>query len=72
MIFEKLSDIISEKMDIDLSLISMDSTFESLQLDSLDMVEIIMEIEDEFGVSIESAEGLKTVSDLVKHIEANQ
>ena len=69
MAYEKLANIISEKMDIDISLIDMDSTFESLQLDSLDMVEIIMEIEDEFNVSIESAEGLKTVADLVKFIE---
>lgn len=72
MIYEKIAGIISDKMDIDSDDIKEDSTFESLKIDSLDMVEIIMDIEEEFDVSIEDAENLKTVSDLVKFIEDNQ
>ena len=59
-------------MDIDVEDISMDSTFESLKIDSLDMVEIVMDIEEEFDISIEEAENLKSVSDLVKYIEDNK
>ena len=72
MIYEKIAGIISEKMDIDVEEISMDSSFESLKIDSLDMVEIVMDIEEEFDISIEEAENLKTVSDLVEFIQANQ
>ena len=72
MIYEKIAGIISDKMDIDVEEISMDSSFESLKIDSLDMVEIVMDIEEEFDVSIEEAENLKTVSDLVEFIENNK
>ncbi|MEA5002924.1 MAG: acyl carrier protein [Christensenella sp.] len=72
MIYEKIAGIISDKMDIDVEEIKMDSSFESLKIDSLDMVEIVMDIEEEFDVSIEEAENLKSVSDLVKFIEENK
>ncbi|HBU13389.1 MAG TPA: acyl carrier protein [Clostridiales bacterium] len=72
MVFEKIAGIISEKMDIDVADIKMDSTFESLKIDSLDMVEIVMDIEEEFDVSIEEAENLKTVADLVAFIDDNK
>jgi acyl carrier protein len=72
MVFDKIADIISDKMDIDRDGVTMDSSFESLKIDSLDMVEIVMDIEEEFDVSIEDAENLKTVSDLVAFIDANK
>lgn len=72
MIYEKIAEIISDKMDIDVDDITMDSTFESLKIDSLDMVEIVMDIEEEFDVSVEEAENLKSVADLVKYIEDNK
>ncbi len=72
MIYEKIAEIIGEKMDMDVEEISKDASFESLKVDSLDMVEIVMDIEEEFDVSIEEAENLKTVADLVEYIESNQ
>jgi acyl carrier protein len=72
MVYEKICEIIAEKMDIDSGDISMDSSFESLKIDSLDMVEIVMDIEEEFDISIEEAENLKTVADLVNFIEENK
>jgi Acyl carrier protein len=72
MVYEKIVEIIADKMDIDASDISIDSTFESLKIDSLDMVEIVMDIEEEFDISIEEAENLKTVADLVNFIEENK
>jgi acyl carrier protein len=72
MVYEKISEIIADKMDIDASDISMESSFESLKIDSLDMVEIVMDIEEEFDISIEEAENLKTVADLVNFIEENK
>jgi len=72
MVYEKICEIIAEKMDIEASEIAMESTFESLKIDSLDMVEIVMDIEEEFDISIEEAENLKTVADLVNFIEENK
>lgn len=50
-----------------------DSTFEELYLDSLDVVELVMDLEDEFNVSIsdEDAEGLRTVGQLFEYIETH-
>ena len=72
MVFDKIVEIISDKMDIDASDISMDSSFESLKIDSLDMVEIVMDIEEEFDITVEDAENLKTVADLVAFIDENK
>lgn len=67
--FEKIAEIIADKMDIDVSEIKPDSTFDSMHIDSLDMVEIVMEIEDAFEISIETGEGIETVQDLVDYIK---
>lgn len=66
---EKIKAIISEKMDIDPEEITEDSSFEEMKIDSLDMVEIVMDIEDEFDVTIDADEGLKTVGDLISFIQ---
>lgn len=69
MTLEKIIQIIGEKMDLDVSKINENATFESLHIDSLDMVEIIMDIEEAFDISIEEASDLRTVGDLVRYIE---
>jgi acyl carrier protein len=51
------------------SSITPETKFEDLGLDSLDMVDLIMALEDEFGVEIEAEEDLKTVGDLVTRID---
>ena len=70
MTFEKVAKIISEYKEIAVEEIAMDSTFaKDLGLDSLDTVELIMSLEDEFGVSLEIDENLKSVGDLVAMID---
>ena len=71
MIFEKIQEVISEQTGIDKSQITMDSTFtEDLNIDSLDMVELVMALEEEYGIEIdeESAEKIKTIGDVVEYI----
>lgn len=67
--FEKIREIIAEYKDMDASEIQMTSTFEELDLDSLDMVELVMEVEEKLGVTIEMSESIVTIEDLVKVIE---
>ena len=69
MVFEKVTAVIAENKGIDASEIKLESTFEELGLDSLDTVELVMAFEDEFGITIEVEEGLKTISDLVQLVE---
>ncbi|SMC60049.1 acyl carrier protein [Papillibacter cinnamivorans] len=68
MVLEKLSKLIAEHKDVDPAGITLETTLESLGLDSLEVVEIIMEFEEETGVAIEVNEKLKTVGDVVKLI----
>ena len=48
------------------------STFSELGLDSLDIVELVMHIEEEFGVSIETSENIRSVGDLLAIIESQK
>lgn len=70
--FEKVKEIIAKEMGIDKETITMDSRLaEDLGADSLDAVELIMAIEDTFGVSVDddSATKIKKVSDIVEFLE---
>ena len=72
MIFESIQSIISEQLGVDKEDITMDTNLtKDLEADSLDAVEIIMAIEDEFEIEIEDekAELLQTVADMVKLVE---
>ncbi|CAN0136743.1 MAG: acyl carrier protein [Halobacteriovoraceae bacterium] len=72
---EKVIKLISDATKVDMGKISTDTSFvDDLNLDSLDIVELMMKMEDEFGIEIpeEDAEGLKKVSDVVKYLETKQ
>ena len=72
MVFEKVRDIIAKELDVDASKITMDThIIDDLGADSLDAVDLIMAIEDEFGIQVddESAQKVKRISDLVYYIE---
>ena len=69
MIFEKLQGIMEEHLSIERDEIKLDSTFQSLGIDSLDTFQLIIEIEEEFGIEVESPENMKTIKDVVDYIE---
>ena len=69
---EKVIQIVSEQMSVDKSEISRDTSFvNDLNADSLDTVELVMELEDEFDLSIpdEEAEKLRTVGEAIDYIK---
>ena len=71
--FEKVCDIISEHLGLDADFnFSMETTWEELDADSLDLVEIIMEIEYEFDISVpdEDVAAMHTMGDLIDYIDA--
>lgn len=69
MTFEKVASMLAEYKGIDASEIKEESTFADLKLDSLDVAELVMNMEDEFGVTLELDESVKNVADLVKLID---
>lgn len=73
MVFEKIKGIVSQQLGVDADEITMESTFvEDLGADSLDVVELVMAMEDEFDLEIdeEEADGISTISDVVEYIKA--
>lgn len=71
MIFEQVVDMITDYSDLSPDDIKYDSTFEDLELDEIDLLDLAMAIEDEFGIAVEINYGLKTVGDVVEYIEEN-
>ena len=74
MVFEKLKEILAEQLDVDSDSITKDSMLiEDLGADSLDAIDIVMSVEDEFKIEVpgEIIEKIETVGDMLNYIENN-
>ncbi len=74
-IFERVKEIIVDQLDAEESKVTMEASFrDDLEADSLDVVELVMELEDEFDMEIadEEAEKINTVGDAVEYINSNK
>ena len=72
MIFEKIKELLADQLDVSADDMTMESDIANdLGADSLDVVELLMSIEDEFEIDIpdEEIENIKTIGDVVKYIE---
>ena len=65
-----IKDILSDNLDIAPESVNEASTFDSLGVDSLDMVELICELEDRCDIDFGEPEGLATVADLVAYVDS--
>ena len=75
MVFDKLKDLIADQLGVDEGEVTMEANIQDdLGADSLDVVDLVMSLEEEFDIEIpdEAVEGIKTVGDIVKVIEANK
>ena len=73
--FEKICELLADKFDADASTMTMDTKIkEDLNADSLDVVELMMDLEENFGITIsdEEATQMSTIGDIVKYIEEHQ
>ena len=73
--FDKVRDIVVDQLGVEADEVNIDSTFiDDLGADSLDIVELIMAFEEEFGIEIPdvAAEKIKTVQDVVSYIDQNK
>jgi len=69
MVMEKLVGLLAEHLGIDPATIQAETTFESLGIDSLDTVEMLMELEEQLGVELELDEKITTVGELAAFIQ---
>ena len=72
MVFEAIAELVAERVEKDVSEITMDSKFQDLGIDSLDTVELLMNLEDKLGIEVELNQKVETVGDLVAFIESKQ
>ena len=70
-IFDKVAEIVSERMDLDPTELTEKTKFQDLRLDSLDTVALIMELEDRIDkeVDVDFEKGIKTIGDVVDFVE---
>lgn len=70
MTFEKIQEIITEQLGKEKEEVQLSTSLkDELEADSLDLFQIINDIEDEFDVKIDTEDGLETVEDLVKYVD---
>ena len=69
---DTIKDVLQENLDIDPTNVTPESTFETLGVDSLDLVELICVLEDRLDIDFGEPEGLTTLADVVAHIESLQ
>ncbi len=75
MVFDKVKELIVDQLDVEEDNVKMESVIiDDLGADSLDVVDLVMSIEEEFDMEIpdEAVEKIKTVGDIVSYIENNQ
>lgn len=70
MIFEEIREVICEQLEVAKEEVSIDTTFEDLGADSLDLFQVVIEIEEKYGIQLEDAEKIKSVRDAVNYVEA--
>ena len=74
MVFERIREIICDQLDLEEDKVTMDSDImEDFEADSLDVVDLVMSIDDEFGLEVpdDQIENFRTVGDVVRYIEEN-
>jgi acyl carrier protein len=73
-VFKKVKSIVVDQLGVDEGDVTLETTFEELNADSLDIVELIMALEEDFDLDIpdEEAEKIRTVGDAVNYIKENK
>lgn len=71
-VFQAVAELLAERLECDAATITRESNFRELGIDSLDTVELLMDLEDKIGVEIELDQKVETVGDLVDFIESKK
>ncbi len=69
MLFEAIREVICEQLGVENEEVKLETTFEELGADSLDLFQIVIELEEKYDIQIEDVEELKTIKDSVDYVE---
>ena len=72
MLFEEIREVICEQLGIEKEDVTIETTFQDLGADSLDLFQIVIELEEKYDIQIEDVEGLKTIKDALEYVEKNK
>lgn len=72
MIFEEIRDIVCEQLGVEENEVTLETTFQDLGADSLDLFQVVIEVEEKYGIQLEDAESLKNIKDVVDYVEKNR
>lgn len=72
MLFEEIRQVICEQLGIEENDIKIETTFEEIGADSLDLFQIVIELEEKYNIQIEDVEDFKTIKDAVEYVEKNK
>lgn len=70
MIFEEIREVICEQLEVTPEEVLLETTFEDLGADSLDLFQVVIEIEEKYNIQLDEAEKIKSVKDAVDFVEA--
>lgn len=70
MIFEEIREVICEQLEVTPEEVLLETTFEELGADSLDLFQVVIEIEEKYNIQLDEAEKIKSVKDAVDFVEA--
>ncbi len=71
--FEEIRELVAEQLGVEVDEINIDTDLMGeLDADSLDLFQIISDVEDKYDIKIEELEGLKSIGDVIKYVESQQ
>lgn len=72
MLFEEIKEILADQLDVEADIIELGTSLNDLGADSLDAIDIVMSLEDQYGIEVpdEVIENMKTVEDIITFIES--
>ncbi|ENZ01612.1 acyl carrier protein [Clostridium thermobutyricum] len=70
MIFEEIREVVCEQLGVEENEVTMETTFEDLGADSLDLFQVVIELEEKFGIQLEDAERIKSIKDAVEYVQS--
>ena len=72
MLSEEIREVICEQLGIEKEEVTLETTFDELGADSLDLFQIVIELEEKYEIQIEEVENLKTINDAVEYVKSHK
>lgn len=72
MVFDRIKKVVCEQLGVSEEDVKLETTFEELGADSLDLFQVVIELEEEFDIQLEDAENMKSIQDAVTYVNSKK